>query len=135
MTGPGEGKLKVDALVYVGGEPLENVDVYIHIKGYSLARVTHLDIEHPDMNKYMKPHSGRFLKIVGVKGGFMIRDGSLIIIVKSPLLEDLLKVGEETYAWVGGKHGGIYIGFKKRYVEELEKKASKLYNVTPRRAS
>ncbi|MEM1746375.1 MAG: hypothetical protein QXR33_00285 [Candidatus Nezhaarchaeales archaeon] len=75
MTGPGEGKLKINAQVYVNGEPLRDVDVYIHVKGYSLARVTHLDIEHPDVNKYVKPHDGRFLKIVGVKGGFMVKEG------------------------------------------------------------
>ncbi|MEM0240888.1 MAG: hypothetical protein QXP29_05450 [Candidatus Nezhaarchaeales archaeon] len=133
MTGPGEGKLKINAQVYVNGEPLRDADVYIHVKGYSLARVTHLDIEHPDVNKYVKPHDGRFLKIVGVKGGFMVKEGTWIMVVKSILLEDLLKVGEETYAWVGGKPGGMYIGFKKVYVEKLEERAIKLYNMIPRR--
>jgi len=134
VTGPGEGKLKIEAQVYVNGELLRDVDVYVHVKGYSLARVTHLDIEHPDVNKYVKPHGGRFLKIVGIKGGFMVKDSSWVMIVKSTFLEDLLKIGEETYAWVGGKLGGMYIGFKKTYIEKLEEKAIKLYNIIPRRA-
>ena len=132
MTGPGEGKLKVEASVYINGEPLEDVDVYIHVKGYSLARVTHLDIEHPDVNKHFKPHSGKFLKIVGVEDGFVVDGGSLTMVVKSPVLQDLLEVGEETYAWVGGKSGGMYIGFKKKYIEKLEKKAITIYGVSPR---
>lgn len=134
MTGPSEGKLKIDAQVYVNGELLKDVDVYIHVKGYSLARVTHLDIEHPDINRYVKPHGGRFLKIVGVKEGFMVKDSTWIIAIKSTSLKDLLEVGEETYAWVGGKFGGMYIGFKKMYIEKLEEKALKLYNLTPRPA-
>lgn len=132
MTGPGEGKLKVDAEVYVNGELLKDVEVYIHVKGYSLARVTHLDIEHPDMNRYVKPYGGKFLKLVGVKGGFMIKGSSWVVVLKCSMLEDLLGVGEETYAWVGGKLGGIYIGFKKGYVEKLEERALKFYNLAPR---
>lgn len=132
MTGPGEGKLRVDAQVYVNGELLKEAEVYIHVKGYSLARVTHLDIEHPNVNEYVKPYGGKFLKIIGVKGGFLIKGSSWTMIVKSTMLEDLLDVGEETYAWVGGKPGGTYIGFKKKYVEKLEEKALKFYDLAPR---
>jgi hypothetical protein len=32
-----------------------------------------------------------------------------------------LKKGEKTRTWVGGKEGGIYIGFKKEQIEKLEK--------------
>ncbi len=44
MTGPGEGKYE-----------LKGAKVYIHEKGKSLARITHIDIEHPDINKIIKP--------------------------------------------------------------------------------
>ena len=30
-------------------------DVYIHIKGFSLAKVTHLDVESEELNKILKP--------------------------------------------------------------------------------
>lgn len=132
MTGPGEGKIRLNAQVYLNGESLENVDVYIHVKGYSLARVTHLDIEHPRINDFVSPHLGAFLKVIGVKNGLMIRGRSWNLIVKSPLLSDLLMIGEGTYAWVGGKIGGLYIGFKKKYIEKLEDKVIKLFNVIPR---
>jgi len=132
LTGPGEGKIKLNASVYVNGELLRDVDVYIHVKGYSLARVTHLDIEHPKINEFIKPHSGAFLKIIGIKGGLMVKGRRWTLIVKSPVLRDLLTIGEETYAWVGGKIGGLYIGFKKKYIEKLEDKAMKIYNISPR---
>ncbi|RLF17902.1 MAG: hypothetical protein DRJ68_07220 [Thermoprotei archaeon] len=134
MTGPGEGKLKLEAEVYVNGEPLLGADVYIHVKGYSLARVTHLDVEHEELNGFVKPKSGRFLKVMGVKHGLRVEGRQWVLVVKSKELEGLLGVGEETYAWVGGKFGGIYIGFKKKYVEKLEEKAWTLFGVRPRAA-
>ncbi|MEM4576375.1 MAG: hypothetical protein QW701_02790 [Candidatus Nezhaarchaeales archaeon] len=130
MTGPAEGKLKIEAHVYLNGEPLDDVDVYIHLKGHSLARVTHLDIEHPRMNELLRPNTGRFLKILGTEIGFVVDGKSWHLVVKSPVLKGLFNVGEESYAWVGGKVGGIYIGFKKRYVEKLEEKALKLSTTT-----
>jgi hypothetical protein len=50
MTGPGEGKIKIDSNVGIQtiGKPIpiNNAEVYIHVKGYLNARVTHLDVEH-----------------------------------------------------------------------------------------
>lgn len=44
MSGPGEGK-------YL----LKDVKVYIHEKGKSLARITHIDIESDTIAKIIKP--------------------------------------------------------------------------------
>ena len=44
MSGPGEGK-----------KILKGAKVYIHEKGKSGARITHIDIEHPSINKIIKP--------------------------------------------------------------------------------
>ena len=44
--------LALDAKVYLNAEELKNVHVYIHLKGYSRATVTHLDIEHPKLNSF-----------------------------------------------------------------------------------
>ncbi|MAG08019.1 hypothetical protein CMO89_00960 [Candidatus Woesearchaeota archaeon] len=43
MSGPGEGKIE-----------LKKAKVYIHVKGKSNARITHVDIEHPLINKIIK---------------------------------------------------------------------------------
>ncbi|MCS7139626.1 MAG: hypothetical protein N3F04_07260 [Candidatus Nezhaarchaeota archaeon] len=134
MTGPSEGKIKLDAQIYLNGELLEDAEVYIHVKGYSLARVTHLDVEHRRINEFLRPGSGSFLKVVGIKGGFTVIGGDWSLVVKSSMLSDLLPLGEETYAWVGGKLGGLYVGFKKVYVEKLEDKAIRIFNVAPKQS-
>ena len=55
MTGPGEGKIK-----------LGKADVYIHIKGKSGARITHIDIELDELNEIIKPGENTY---VGAKKG------------------------------------------------------------------
>ncbi len=59
MSGPGEGKIK-----------LGKADVYLHVKGKSNARVTHVDIELPALNKIIKPGEGTYVQ--GKEGGVFI---------------------------------------------------------------
>jgi hypothetical protein len=35
-------------------------------------------------------------------------------------LTEVLQENEKTRTWVGGKFGGIYIGFRKEQIEKLE---------------
>jgi len=50
MSGPGEGKIKIG-----------KADVYVHLKGKSGARITHLDIELPELNKIIKPGENSYV--------------------------------------------------------------------------
>lgn len=59
MTGPGYGK-----------KALKGAKVYIHEKGKLYARITHIDIEHPDINKIIKP--GESTYAAGKQGGCFI---------------------------------------------------------------
>ena len=59
MTGPGYGK-----------KLLRGAKVYVHEKGKSMARITHIDIEHPDINKIIKPKEATYA--AGKKGGCFI---------------------------------------------------------------
>ncbi len=59
MSGPGKGKIK-----------LGKADVYIHLKGKSRARITHIDIENEKLNKIIKPKESTF--VGGKKGGVFI---------------------------------------------------------------
>ena len=43
MSGPGEGKIEI-----------KDVKAYIHVKGKSNARITHIDIESPIINSIIK---------------------------------------------------------------------------------
>ena len=51
MSGPGEGK-----------KLLKGVKVYIHEKGKSNARITHVDIESPEIAKIIKEGEISFVK-------------------------------------------------------------------------
>lgn len=135
MTGPGEGKIKLQAKVYLAfdgeEELLDGAEVYVHVKGYSLARVTHLDIEHPSLNAIIAPSSGRYLLIKGLDGGIAIHFKKARIKVLNDEVNAVLKNREWTVTWVGGKVGGVYVGFKREHVRRLEGLAREL-GVEPR---
>jgi len=59
MSGPATGK-----------KLLGKANVYIHEKGKSLARVTHIDIELEELNKIIKPKEATYLQ--GKEGGVFI---------------------------------------------------------------
>ena len=59
MVGKAEGKFE-----------LKGAKVYVHEKGKSLARITHIDIEHPDINKILKPKEATYA--AGKEGGCFI---------------------------------------------------------------
>ena len=136
MTGPGEGKVKLEAEVLLAlrsgiESRLNGAEVYVHVKGYSLARVTHLDIEHPSLNAFIPPSGGKYLRVKGIDGGLQVFQGKTYVKVLNPELNRILSNGEATITWVGGKLGGIYIGFKKEHIRKLEDIASQ-YGVIPR---
>jgi hypothetical protein len=51
MSGKAEGKIKIG-----------KADVYIHVKGKSRARVTHLDIELDELNKILLPKESSYVQ-------------------------------------------------------------------------
>lgn len=139
MTGPGPGKTPVkDAriiLVSAEGPRMLDAEVYIHLKGYSRARVTHLDIEHPALNEFFPPRTSFYARVRGMVDGF-VADLSrylkgVYVEVSSRTLRRLVRPGETTVAYVGGKEGGIFLGFRKQYVQRLEELAARLGSPQP----
>jgi len=59
MSGPGEGKKLIG-----------KANVYIHEKGKSNARITHVDIELEELNKIIKPGEASYVQ--GKEGGVFI---------------------------------------------------------------
>lgn len=59
MSGPGEGKIK-----------LGKAEVYVHLKGKSRARITHVDIELDELNKIIEPGEASYVQ--GKEGGVFI---------------------------------------------------------------
>lgn len=129
MSGLAEGKVPLAAKVYViakGKRKEIPANVYIHVKGFAFARVTHLDIEHDSLEGIMKG-KGEFLTVAGIPKGIRIEtkrpkaDG---IDITYPKLARILPK-QRIRIWVGGKPGGIYIGFRKEQILKLEKMAKK----------
>lgn len=74
MSGPAEGKKLIGT-----------ANVYIHEKGKSLARVTHIDIELLELNKILKPGESSYVQA---------KEGGVFIGLKSEMIkraEKLLK--------------------------------------------
>lgn len=79
MVGPHKSKIE-----------LQNANVYIHLKDKATrANVTHIDVEHPDLNEIIHPDENTF---------------------------------------VGGKHGGLFIGLKENMIERAEELAEEHEN-------
>jgi len=142
------GKIRIDAEVYLVSQEeklkVSDASVYIHVKGYMRARVTHLDVENRALGKIIHRGRGNMLEITGVHGGIEIKpkhhtevDLSGVRIAVSglkllhPILNKVLNVSESTVTWVGRKYDGIYVGFKKPEIEKLEHIVKKAYGVTP----
>jgi hypothetical protein len=115
MTGPAEGKIPIRAEVYLKGKKID-ADVYIHLKNFAMARVTHLDIESEKLN--LMKNKGDFFNIVGIERGIEIPSLEVKVVFKKI---KILKAGEKTRTWVGQKVDGIYIGFRKEHIGILER--------------
>lgn len=137
MTGPAPGKIPLSARVYLCSKTRcveVECDVYLHVKGWSLARVTHLDLEAPLLNEAMPPvkHAYCPLKVDGDKVIVRLREptysrelGMLIreIRVESEELAGALGDGASTWVYLGGKEGGVFLGFRKEFIVKLEELA------------
>ena len=75
MSGPGEGKIK-----------LGKADVYIHLKGKSNARVTHIDIELDELNKIIKPGEASYVQA---------KEGGVFIGLKKEMIDRAEKIAKE----------------------------------------
>ncbi len=137
MTGPGEGKIPLKAKVLVGSREL-NCDVYLHVKGYSRARVTHVDVECDELNEAVPPGAHAYATAYTRGGELRVRFREPLkafgfareLAIRCPDLAAALAPMRDT-VYVGGKEGGIFIGFKREQIRKLEAFASSL-GVPPR---
>ncbi len=137
MTGPGPGKVLVKSNVYFnttrGLIKLEPCEVYIHVKGYSRARVTHVDIESPVIDR-VEPRTNMYARVYRVLRGFrVVFEGQIKYedcIVKELIVKwegpEILKPGDSSTVFIGFKTGGLYIGFKKNIILILEEYARRV---------
>ena len=128
MTGPAEGKIPIQIEFFFEGIKIP-CNAYIHVKGYSRAYVTHLDLE----GFQAEGETSRIPAVVigGIKNFTVIllrdikingRKGRKIKIRGITILDK----GEKSGASVGIKDGGIFIGFRKEVIRRLEEIARSL---------
>ncbi|RZN41093.1 MAG: hypothetical protein EFT35_02380 [Methanophagales archaeon ANME-1-THS] len=129
MTESIKGKVPLDAQVYLNEAELDNAQVYVHLKGYARATVTHLDIEHPELAWLIPPKTRTFIWIIGIENGILIRtEEDDTVKILQPLLNNVLQPGGKTKTCVGGKSDGIFIGFRRRELSKLEQLAETLFS-------
>ncbi len=119
MTGPAEGKIPIRAKVFLKGKKID-ANVYIHLKNFAMAKVTHLDIESEELN--LMKGKGNFFTILGTADGMEIPSLKMKVVSRNL---GVLKNGEKTRTWIGQKIDGIYIGFRKEHIKILESIANK----------
>jgi len=139
------GKIKLEASTVLMPSAREiDAAVYIHLKGYARARVSHLDVEKIGLGKVIHRGRGNFLKLKGSEDGLeivlrenrqIVLDGKGImvssIVLSNLLLSNVIGKGKSTKAWVGRKYDGIYIGFRKAELQKLEKLALEKFGIEP----
>ena len=139
----GKFRLNASAILMPSKRKID-AEVYVHLKGYARARVSHLDIEKMGLGKVIRRGRGNFLEIKGVENGLevvlrenrqIILDGEEVaissIVITCPLLNEVMEKEKSTKAWVGRKYDGIYIGFRKTELERLEKLAFEKFRIKP----
>jgi hypothetical protein len=112
--------------------------VYVHVKGWSRARVTHVDIELPGLEHLVGGAGrGEYGVAVGTAHGFRVEpyrgEWGLEVETSDPVLKNLLNPDERCLVFIGGKRGGLFLGFKSPYHRVLESLAERYYGVRPRR--
>ena len=129
--------MRLDArvvLVYAGSvEPLD-ADVYLHLRGWSRARVTHIDVEAAGLERLVGGAgrgAGTWLR--SLSDGVSVEPRGLPwrLELRGDILAVLADAGG-CRGYVGGKHGGIFIGMESRCLRLLEEAASREYGVAPR---
>jgi hypothetical protein len=139
------GKLRLEASAFL--MPCErkiDAEVYIHLKGYARARVSHLDVEKMGLGRVIHRGRGNFLEVRGVDEGLevvlrekrqIVLDGEEFavtsVIVACPFFNEIVEEEKSTRAWVGRKYDGIYIGFRKAELERLERLALQKFGMKP----
>lgn len=114
-----EGKIKISGKVFLDNKELTDACIYIHIKGYSRARVTHIDVQDPELKKIILPRHSDYPEVLWESPDVEIPVKGHILKLESDILGNLIKLNGNIY--VGGKGKGIFLGLHKEQIIELEK--------------
>ncbi|ARM75182.1 transferase [Acidianus manzaensis] len=116
-----DGKIPLEGEVYLDGEKVD-ARLFLHVKGYNRARVTHVDIEGEKIKGLIKPRHSVY-PLVNWKNNSVeidIGEHKLKVIIPS------LPLDFSSNLYVGGKGKGLFIGFHKEQLRVLEDVARKI---------
>ncbi len=119
-----DGKIEVNGEVFLDGENLEDVKIFIHVRGYGRARITHIDIEHPALKKVILPRHSDYPEIVWDSSEVEIPVKGHTLKIISKTLGNIIKLKGNIY--VGGKGHGIFLGLHHEQLIEIEKYTTSL---------
>ena len=118
------GKIMVSGEVFLDGVKSDDAIIFIHLKGYGRARVTHIDIESMAFKKILLPRHSDYpeINLDSDKVNIPVKEHELIII--STTLGKLMKFHGNLY--VRGKGKGIFFGLHRDQIKIIEEYASTL---------
>lgn len=127
MTGEAFGKIEVpnSAITLCDKNndclDLDDFVVYVHVKGYAEAKITHLDIEGADYarieEEFLGEHERTTVKLYYADGVLYVSSpkASMMIVLDIPSEEDV-----SCYGTMGLKEGGVFIGLCRKLIEVFE---------------
>ncbi|MEM0040367.1 MAG: hypothetical protein QW320_06625 [Ignisphaera sp.] len=131
MTGPAYGKIRLDAslLLYDSLDEdsgdLVSCIVYVHVKGYAGASVTHLDLEGGECYGAVSRAFGldeagyRYVDLIS-EGDFLIARHKSLGKMLSIMTSESLFGSHSCRGVIGVKEEGVYIGLCRAMIDEVE---------------
>lgn len=140
MTGPAPGKIRIPGHGYACNRTcvdLADATIYIHVRGYADAQVTHIDIEGDVAGKIWEILAGGS---GSDKVGVLLASHNSNLYVFSDetdagMVIHIRALGDARATCngiVGRKEGGIYIGLCSELIQAVESYVEERYGVKPR---
>ncbi len=124
-------------LIHGGRVEELDAEVYLHLRGWSRARVTHVDVEAPGLEDRLLGGAGRgtgaWIRCLPDGVSVEPRGHPWRLELRGDELLATLRYEGGCRGYIGGKHGGVFIGMESRCLRILEKEASRQHGVAPRR--
>jgi DNA polymerase III sliding clamp (beta) subunit (PCNA family) len=118
------GKIMVPADIFLDGAKLEDAIIFIHIKGYGRARVTHIDVEDRKFNKILAPRHSDYPEVLWNSDTVRIPVKGHELVIVSKILGEIINLDGKLY--IRGKGKGIFFGLHKEQIKNIEEYATSL---------
>ncbi len=111
------GKIPLNGKVWLDGKEVD-AKVFLHVRGYNRARVTHIDIEGEKIKGLIKPRHSVYPEVEW-KNRVEIPIYDHVLALEIPEISLDFKGN----LYVGGKGKGVFLGFHREQIRVLEETA------------